>query len=289
MSFKNTLLPVANLLQSKGNLLDLSTPIVMGIINVTPDSFFTQSRVQNRSTIMAQAEKMILEGVTILDIGGASSRPGAKDVGINEEQDRVLPAIELIKKAFPSCWVSIDSYNATVAKAAVGAGADIVNDISGGLFDQEMIATVSKLKVPYIAMHNRGNAATMHQNPTYKNLTLEVLNELQSIAYQCTQAGIVDLIFDPGFGFAKNTHQNFELLNNMAQLRMLGKPLLAGLSRKSMIYKTLDTDASNALNGTTALNMVALQQGASILRVHDVKEAVETIKLFNHLNSSNNF
>ena len=283
MSFKNTHLPVANLLQSKGNLLDLSQPIVMGIINVTPDSFFGDSRKQDVDALLAQAGLMISEGAKILDIGGASTRPGAKEVGKEEESERVLPAIEAIKKQFPGIWVSIDSYRADVAKNAVKAGADIVNDISGGLFDTDMIATVAALKVPYIAMHNRGSKETMHQNPAYKNICSELIEELQKITEKCNKAGIKDVMIDPGFGFAKNITHNFELLNNMAQLRILGKPILAGISRKSMIYKTLNTDAEHALNGTTALHMVALQQGASILRAHDIKAATEAIGLFQML------
>lgn len=280
MSFKNTHLPVANLLQSKGNLLDLSQPIVMGIINVTPDSFFEESRKQNSADILGQAELMIKEGAKILDIGGASTRPGAVEISGQEENERVLPAIESIKKYFPDVWISVDTYRASVAVNAVNAGADIVNDISGGLFDPAMIDHVAALKVPYIAMHNRGSKETMHQNPNYKNLVEEIITEMQLVLDNCKNAGINDVMIDPGFGFAKNIKHNFELLNQMAQLRILGQPILAGISRKSMIYKTLNTDATQALNGTTALNMVALQQGASILRVHDVKAAAEAISLF---------
>lgn len=283
MSFKNTHLPVANLLQSKGNLLDLSQPIVMGIINVTPDSFFEASRKQNSADILGQAELMIKEGAKILDIGGASTRPGATEISEQEENERVLPAIESIKKNFPEVWISVDTYRALVAVNAVNAGADIVNDISGGLFDPAMIDRVAALKVPYIAMHNRGSKETMHQNPNYKNIVEEVIIEMQLVLDNCNNAGINDVMIDPGFGFAKNIKHNFELLNQMAQLRILGQPILAGISRKSMIYKTLNTDATQALNGTTALNMVALQQGASILRVHDVKAAAEAISLFKML------
>lgn len=280
MSFKNTHLAVANLLQSKGNLLDLSQPIVMGIINCTPDSFYQESRKQETDEIVAQAEKMMEEGAAIVDIGGASTRPQATEVSEQEEMDRVIAAIEAISKHFPELWISIDSYRSKIAKAAIEAGARMVNDISAGLFDPQMMETVAALKVPYIAMHNRGTAQTMHQNPSYSNITEEVINELQKVLLDCKNAGIVDVILDPGFGFAKNIEHNFELLNHMAQLRILGKPILAGISRKSMIYKSLKTDASKALNGTTALNMVALQQGANILRVHDVREAVECVQLF---------
>jgi dihydropteroate synthase len=283
MSFKNTHLAVANLLQSKGNLLDLSQPIVMGIINCTPDSFYQESHKQETDEIVAQAEKMMEEGAAIVDIGGASTRPQAAEVSEQEEMDRALPAIEAISKHFPKLWISIDTYRSTVAKAAIEAGARIVNDISAGLFDLQMMETVASLKVPYIAMHNRGTAQTMHQNPSYTNIIEEVISELQELVVRSHHAGIVDVILDPGFGFAKNIEHNFELLNQMAQLRILGKPILAGISRKSMIYKSLNTDASNALNGTTALHMVALQQGANILRVHDVREAVECIELFGRL------
>lgn len=280
MSFKNTHLPVANILQSKGNLLDLSQPLVMGIINTTPDSFFEASRKQNRNEIMAQAAQMIREGAKILDFGAASTRPGASAVPIAEEIERVCAPIQQIKEQFPDVWISIDTYHASVAKTAVESGADIINDISGGTFDEQMIPTVAVLGVPYIAMHLRGDARTMHQKWEYTNITLDVLNDLKSIVERCKAACIKDLILDPGFGFSKSINENYELLNHMAQLRVLGKPILAGLSRKSMIYKSLDTDAKQALNGTTALNMVALQQGASILRVHDVKAAHEAIRLF---------
>lgn len=283
MSFKNTHLAVANLLQSKGNLLDLSQPIVMGIINCTPDSFFQESRKQETDEIVAQAQKMMEEGAAIVDIGGASTRPQAAEVSEQEEMDRVIPAIEAISKHFPEMWISVDTYRSTVAKVAIEAGARMVNDISAGLFDKQMLESVAALKVPYIAMHNRGTAQTMHQNPNYANITEEVMSELQEVIVRCHNAGIVDVILDPGFGFAKNIEHNFELLNHMAQLRLLGKPILAGISRKSMIYKSLNTDASNALNGTTALHMVALQQGANILRVHDVREAMECIELFGRL------
>ena len=280
MSFKNTHLPVANMLQSKGNLLDLSKPLVMGIINTTPDSFFEGSRKQNGDEIMAQAAQMIQEGAKILDFGAASTRPGASIVSIDEEIERVCAPIQDTKKQFRDVWISIDTFHASVAKAAVESGADMVNDISGGSFDAEMIPTIASLAVPFIAMHLRGDAHTMHQKWEYTNITLDVLNDLQTITERCKAAGIKDVIIDPGFGFSKGISENYELLNHMAQLRALGKPILAGLSRKSMIYKSLNIDANQALNGTTALNMVALQQGASILRVHDVKAASEAIQLF---------
>jgi dihydropteroate synthase len=283
MGFKNTHLPVAALLQSKGNLLDLSQPVVMGIINTNPDSFYERSRKEHLDSILLQAEKMISEGAVILDIGGASTRPGAPRVLPGEEQERILPAIETISRLFPGTWISADTYHASVAESAIQAGAHLINDISAGIFDERMLDTVAKLKVPYIAMHLRGSADTMHDPYVYNDITLEVLDELSAVTDRCSAAGITDVVLDPGFGFAKKPVQNFELLNNMSLLRQLGKPILAGISRKSMIYKSLNTDADQALNGTTALHMVALQQGASILRVHDVQPAMEAIRLFGML------
>ncbi|MBL7711680.1 MAG: dihydropteroate synthase [Chitinophagaceae bacterium] len=283
MGFKNTLLPVATLLQSKGNLLDLSQPVVMGIININPDSFYAASRKQDTEAVLMQAGKMIREGAAILDIGGASTRPGAGVITPDEERNRILPAIAAISKQFPQTWISVDTYHASVAEAAVQAGAHMVNDISAGSFDEQMLQTVARLKVPYIAMHLRGSAASMHEQYQYDNITLEVIDELRKVCERCQAAGITDLILDPGFGFAKKAAQSFELLNHMGLLRLLGKPLLAGLSRKSMIYKSLDTDAAQALNGTTALHMVALQQGSQMLRVHDVQAAAEAIRLFGML------
>ena len=283
MSFKNTLLPVQCTIQSKGKLLDLSQPVVMGILNATPDSFYTKGRYNSADGILAQATAMIESGAGILDIGGASSRPGAAPVGVDEELARVIPAIESIHEHFPDIWLSIDTYNAVVAVAAVNAGAMIVNDISAGTLDREMRATVAGLQVPYIAMHMQGKPVDMQHNPTYDNISSELLDYLQKVIQDCEEAGITDVLVDPGFGFGKTIQQNYELLNNMSLLRMLGKPVLAGISRKSMIYKAINADADTALNGTTALHMVCLQQGASILRVHDVKEAMEAIRLFKML------
>lgn len=279
MSFKNTFLPVATSLQSKGNLLDLSQPVVMGILNGTPDSFYSGSRV-SRDKVLAVAEGMIADGAAILDIGAYSTRPGAAPVSEQEELDRLLPIIETINTTLPDAWISADTYRAAVARAAVAAGARIINDISGGNFEPHMLQTVAALKVPYIAMHLQGNPDTMHQSYTYEDIALAVLDDLCTLAARCREAGITDLILDPGFGFSKAGKQNFELLNRMAALRAVGRPLIAGISRKSMIWRTLDTTPEGALNGTTALHVVALQQGASILRVHDVKDAVEVVRLF---------
>lgn len=280
MSFKNTLLPVQNSIRSRGKLLDLSLPVVMGILNATPDSFYTGGHHPDTAMLADTAEYMIRSGAAILDIGGASSRPGAAAVSISEEKERVLPLIRIIRQRHPEQWISVDTYHAAVATAAVAAGADIVNDISGGNLDPDMIPSVARMKVPYIAMHMQGTPATMQQNPEYSHLIPEIMDALQHICTHCRQAGISDVILDPGFGFGKTLAHNYELLSDMSLLRILGKPLLAGISRKSMIYKTLDTDAAAALNGTTALHMAALQQGAGILRAHDVKEAMEAIRLF---------
>lgn len=283
MSFKNTVLPVETTLQSRGRLLDISTPIVMGILNATPDSFYNQGRDSDTDSILRNAERMLSEGATILDVGGASTKPGSDIIAPEEELKRVIPIIEALHKRFAEAWLSVDTYHSAVATAAVNAGASIINDVSSGSIDSNMIATVAQLQVPYIAMHMQGTPATMQQNPQYNNVTLDVMNYLRQIVDKCEAAGIKDIIIDPGFGFGKTLEHNYELLRNMHTLRMLGKPVLAGISRKGMIWKALGTKPEEALNGTTALHMVALQQGSNILRAHDVKEAMEVIKLYGHL------
>lgn len=283
MSFKIKALPVDNVLQSKGNLLDISQPRIMGIINTNPDSFVAESRKTTTREIVDMAGNMISEGASIIDIGGVSTRPGSDFVSEQEEADRVLDQIEAIHKYFPDIWISTDTFRSAVAEQAVKAGAHIINDISGGSFDPAMIACVAGMNIPFIIMHLKGDFDQMHKAYTYNNITLEVCEDLSAKIRKCEQAGIKDIIVDPGFGFSKNVQQNFTLLNEMASLRILGKPILAGLSRKSMIWKTLTIDSRQALNGTTALHMAALQQGASLLRVHDVKEANEVIQLYNML------
>lgn len=283
MTLQNTLLPVQTTLQSKGRLLDLSKPVIMGILNATPDSFYNKGRESGIDELLRNADKMQEEGATILDIGGASTKPGAAIISTEEELGRIIPVISSIHKHFPDIWLSIDTYNASVAKEAVLAGASIINDVSSGRFDKEMLRTVASLKVPYIAMHMQGTPETMQKDPQYADVVQEVRNYLKDISTQCTEQGIVDIIIDPGFGFGKTVEHNFALLNSLHTFRILGKPILAGLSRKSMICKALKVNPENALNGTTALNMVALLQGASILRVHDVKEAKEVIKLAEYL------
>ena len=268
-----------------GNLIDLSVPKVMGIINITPDSFYDGGKTFSEKEILKQAEKMLSEGATFLDVGGYSTRPGAEDISDTEEIRRVLEAIENILKRFPEALISIDTFRSEVAKKAVEAGAAIVNDVSGGILDAEMYKTVAKLKVPYILMHMRGTPKTMVKLTDYKNVTIDVLKDLAEKIVLARAEGINDIIADPGFGFAKTREQSFELLNNLQLFQNLKVPILAGVSRKSMIYKTLETSAENALNGTTSLNTIALLKGASILRVHDVKEAVECVKLFENLKS----
>lgn len=280
MSFKNTVLPVQTTVQSKGRLLDLSSPVVMGILNATPDSFYNKGKGSNTHQLIENAATMLEEGATILDIGGASTRPNAAIISPSEEQDRILPAIEGILKAHPDAWLSIDTYNSATAIAAVKAGASIINDVSSGDMDSDMIGTVAQLGVPYIAMHMQGTPATMQQNPNYSDVVADVRNYLRQKVDECTQAGIKDIIIDPGFGFGKTVAHNYALLNHLSDFRILGLPILAGLSRKSMICKPLGIAPADALNGTTALHIVALQQGVSILRAHDVKEAVEVVKLW---------
>lgn len=283
MSFKNTLLPIQTTVQSKGRLLDLSSPVVMGILNATPDSFYNKGRDSHIEGLLHLADKMVAEGAVLLDIGGASTRPGAADIGTQEEMDRVLPIISAIYKYFPDVWLSVDTYNAAVAKAAVAEGASIINDVSSGRFDTRMMQTVAVLQVPYIAMHMQGTPQTMQLDPQYGDVVTEVRDYLRDVCFYCAEEGIKDMIIDPGFGFGKTNEHNFALLSELSTFRVLGKPILAGLSRKSMICKTLHVNPDDALNGTTALHMAGLQQGASILRAHDVKEAMETIKLFEQL------
>lgn len=234
-------------------------------------------------SILKTAEKMLEDGATILDIGGTSTKPGAAISSAEDEARRVIPVVEALAKQFPDTWLSIDTYHAHVAKWAVEAGVSIVNDVSSGRLDGEMLQTVAALKVPYIAMHMQGTPETMQQDPQYGEVVSEVREYLRHICDSCAMAGITDVIIDPGFGFGKTTEHNYALLNNLHTFRMLGRPVLAGLSRKSMICKPLRVSPEKALNGTTALHVIALQQGANILRVHDVKEAMEVIKLFKHL------
>lgn len=270
-------------LNCKGRLLTIGEPIVMGIINATPDSFFSGSRRESVIEALDTAGKMLTAGATILDIGGQSTRPGAEPLGAEEETKRVLPVIEAIKEKFPDACVSIDTYFAGVAEAAVAAGASIVNDISGGAYDPGMLDTVAGLHTPYVCMHLKGVMGDMHKKPVYKNITREILDYFIERIAVCKEKGMHDIIVDPGFGFSKTIDHNFELLKGLSVFSILQEPLLIGVSRKSTIYKTLKTSAEESLNGTTVLNTVALLKGANILRVHDVREAMEAIRLTNRL------
>ena len=266
-------------LNCKGKGLMLKKPIVMGIINTTPDSFFVNSRSLKINEAVLLAEKMISEGATIIDIGGQTTKPGSGAITAAEEIERAVPVIEAVAKAFPEVYISVDTYYAAVAEAAVNAGASLVNDISGGMFDEDMIPTVAKLNVPYILMHIKGVPKTMQDNPTYENITTDIIDYFIERINLCKQAGIKDIIIDPGFGFGKTIEHNYQLLKSLNAFQMFDNPILVGVSRKGMIYKPLNISADEALNGTTVLNTIALQQGAQILRVHDVKEAKQAIDL----------
>ena len=266
-----------------GKLVDLSTPKVMGILNITPNSFYDGGKYSDEKSILSQVEKMLSEGATFIDIGAYSSKPSAEFVSEEEEISRLLPIIKLVSNHFPESLISVDTFRANVAKAGIETGACIINDISAGNLDSAMIKTVASLQVPYIMMHMKGNPQTMQSLANYENVTKEMLFYFSEKIAQARSFGINDLIIDPGFGFAKTLEQNFEIMNNLELFQMLELPMLVGVSRKSMVYKTLDTKPDFALNGTTVLNTIALQKGANILRVHDVKEAMETVKLVGKL------
>ena len=272
-------------LNAGGKLIDLSSPKVMGIINLTPDSFFAGSRKQDVSSILKQAEKMLAEGATFLDLGAYSSRPGAADISAQEETGRLLPAVEAIVAEYPEAVLSIDTFRARVAEAAINAGAHIINDISGGELDEAMFATVAKLQVPYILMHMKGTPQNMVQKANYENVFDEVFDYFVKKYHQLKQLGVKDVILDPGFGFAKKAEHSYELMRRLSDFHVLRLPVLVGVSRKRMIYNELGLTAEGALNGTTALNAIALTKGANILRAHDVKEAVETVKIWKCVDS----
>ena len=263
-----------------GQLIDFKNPKVMGILNVTPNSFFDGGKYNKEHEILNQTEKMLCEGADFIDLGAYSSKPSAEFVAAKEECDRILQVVKLILAHFPKTILSIDTFRSEVAKICIENGAAIINDISAGNLDEKMIETVAYLKVPYIMMHMRGNPKTMQSLTDYENITREMLFYFSEKIALARSFGISDIIIDPGFGFAKTTAQNFEVLQKMELFQMFGLPILAGISRKSMVYKTLGNTAQEALNGTTVLNTIALTKGAKILRVHDVKEATEAIKLF---------
>lgn len=264
----------------RGRLVSFDEPQVMGILNVTPDSFFATSRCRSEEEIRQRVCMMRREGATMVDIGAYSSRPGAEEVSVEEELRRLLPAVGIVREEWPDAIISVDTFRAEVARQAVEAGADIINDISGGEMDKEMFRTVAELHVPYILMHMQGTPQDMQKAPHYDNLMCEVFRSLGERVEELQEMGVADVIVDPGFGFGKTMAQNYEMMARLGEFRLLGCPILVGISRKSMVYRLLDTTPEESLNGTTALNTIALMNGASILRVHDVREAVEAIKIY---------
>lgn len=279
LNAKDSLFSQKKTLNLGGTLVSLDTPQVMGIINVTPDSFFARSRAQGEGAILRSAESQVKEGAFVLDVGGYSSRPGAGDVSLDEELSRAIPAIEAISREFPEVFLSIDTFRSEVAKQAVYAGAHMVNDISGGEQDVAMFDSVAELKVPYVLMHMKGTPKTMSDETQYNNLLTDIAFYFQERITKLRKLGVHDVIVDPGFGFAKTVEQNYHILQNLHYFNSLDVPVLVGFSRKSMIWKALDVSPEEALNGTSVLNTIALLQGASFLRVHDVKEAKQTITL----------
>lgn len=270
-----------------GQLLNLTRPIAMGIINVTPDSFYSKSRYNQEEDVITRTNDIINEGGSIIDVGANSSRPGAAHISQQEELTRLDTVLSAIKREFSNAIISVDTFRSKVAEHVVNKyEVSIINDISGGDMDGEMFKTIARLNVGYVLMHMQGTPQTMQQNPTYSNVTTEVVRELSEKIDQLSYLGVKDVIIDPGFGFGKTIDQNFELLSHLDQFQLFKRPILTGLSRKSLIYKTLNTNAENALNGTTVLNTIALEKGASILRVHDVREAMDCIKLANKLKLS---
>ncbi len=272
-------------LNCKGTLVDLSTPAVMGILNITPDSFYDGGKNISLRDCLEHAEKMLTEGATFIDVGAYSSRPGAADITVDEELKRILPVVEMLLKEFPEALLSIDTFRSEVARKSIEAGAAVINDISGGSLDKEMMRTVANLQVPYILMHMRGTPQTMKDLNQYEDLVQDLLLYFSGKISEARELGINDLIIDPGFGFSKNISQNFELLSCLDLFQELDLPVLSGISRKSLIYKTLNSTPEQSLNGTTVLNTVSLLKGAHILRVHDVREAVECVKLTARLNN----
>jgi dihydropteroate synthase len=264
-------------------LLDLSQPRIMGILNITPDSFYEGSRFNDVPKVLEKVEKMLAEGATFLDIGGHSTRPGASPVSEAEELNRVLPVVKAILQHFPQALISIDTFRASVAEQCIEAGAVMINDVSGGTLDDKMFSTVARLGVPYVLMHMRGTPETMNQMTDYQDLVMDVLDDLQRKVYQLRQLGQKDIIIDLGLGFAKTADQNYVLLRHLEDFKILNCPILVGVSRKSMIWRKLNISSNDSLNGSTVLNTVALMKGANILRVHDVKEAMEAVFLVKQL------
>jgi len=278
-SVEDTHFPINRHLRLKDKLFDLSTPKVMGIVNLTPDSFYEASRISSDKELLKQVETMINDGMDILDLGAYSSRPGAKKVSIKEEIERIKLPIQQIKKAFPQLPLSLDTFRSEVAKEGIAEGIDIINDISAGLIDDEILNVVAEAKIPYIAMHMHGNLDSLHNSFDYPELFNEMVRYFSERISVLQSKGIHDIIIDPGFGFSKSMEQNYLILDRLDQFQLLEKPILVGFSRKSMIYKKLNMTAEESLNGTTVLNTIALHKGASIIRVHDVKQAKEIISL----------
>nr|WP_316745054.1 dihydropteroate synthase [Pedobacter antarcticus] len=286
MMAKDTFLNRKITLNIKGELFDLSTPCVMGILNLTPDSFFGESRISSTDAALKRVETCLLEGARFIDLGAYSSRPGAADVSTDEELKRIIPVIEAIVREFPQARLSIDTFRSRVAAESIHAGAHLINDISGGMLDKEMFNTVAGLGVPYILMHMKGTPQDMQNAPEYSHVGLDVIGYFAQKINELKALGVQDIILDPGFGFAKTLDHNYQLLNYMQNLDIFGLPVLTGISRKSMIYKLLGTKAEDALNGTTVINTIALLKGTSILRVHDVRAAMECIQLVGKMQTS---
>ena len=275
-------------LNIRGALFEINKPMIMGILNITADSFFDGGEYTNEKAQLLRVEKMINEGADFIDIGAQSTRPGAKEIDAKSEINKLNPLILSIRKNFPETIISIDTWHSEVAKASFESGADIINDISGGQFDSKMFETIAEIQIPYILMHTAGKPDTMQDNPQYNNVLKEVIYFMSQQINKLNHLGVNDIIIDPGFGFGKTLEHNYQLLNKLNHFAFLEVPILVGISRKSMVYKTINSTANNALNGTTALHMTALNQGADILRVHDVKEAKECIRLFENIQKSNN-
>jgi len=286
MAAKNTIFSTKTTFNCRGRLLDLSAPIVMGIINVTPDSFYDGGKLNNEKDVLLYTEKMLQEGAGILDVGGMSSRPGANMVSEEEELTRVIPAIKTISKHFPEAIISIDTWRSKVVREAVDHGASMANDISAGELDENLWKTAAELKLPYVLMHMQGRPADMQSNPQYEDVVKEVFEFFKKKILMLNAIGIHDIILDPGFGFGKTVEHNFQLLQHLNTFRLFGLPILTGISRKSMICKVLQVNPDGALNGTSVLNAVALLNGAAILRVHDVKEAKEATRLIKKLHDT---
>jgi len=267
----------------KGTLVDVASPKVMGILNITPDSFFDGGKYKNEKDILTQTEKMLFEGATFIDVGAYSSRPGAAHISEEEELNRIVPVINVLVKNFPEIIISVDTFRSKIAKETINAGAAIINDISGGKMDDDMFETVANLQVPYILMHMLGTPQSMQLNPVYTDVTQDIISFFAEQIFKLHELKLNDVIIDVGFGFGKTINHNFEILKNLSLFKSLDAPILAGISRKSMLYKTLDISAKEALNATTSANTIALLNGANILRVHDVKEAVQAIKIVNQV------